>query len=94
MEGSFRRVIAADHNRFVQGCGSLMGIAAGLIADRALSNGEIQYLEKWLEQNAEMATRWPGDVIYDRVRTVLSDGVIRRTSAHLVETLTTMRWTA
>ena len=38
-----------------------------------------------------MATCWPGDVIYDRVRTVLSDGVITEPErAHLVETLTAL----
>jgi NAD-dependent DNA ligase len=66
-----------------------MGIAAGLIADRALSDAEIRYLQTWLSQNEDMATCWPGDVLYDRVQAVLADGIITdEERVHLVDTLT------
>ena len=66
-----------------------MGIAAGLIADRSLTDAEIRYLQSWLAQNEDMTTCWPGDVVYDRVRAVLADGIITEAErVHLVETLT------
>lgn len=88
MAGFFSRLIAGDHNRLVQGCGSLMGIAAGLIADRHLTDGEVHYLKRWLDQNRDMAAAWPGDVLLERISAVLADGIISEGErAHLVETL-------
>jgi NAD-dependent DNA ligase len=86
---SYGRIIAADHNRLVQGCGSLLGIASGLLADRELNDAEIRFLSDWLQTNADIAAQWPGDVLCQRVREALADGIV--TSAereHLVETLT------
>jgi len=54
----------------------LIGIASGLIADGELNNKEIQFLSLWLSENEALATTWPGEVIYKRVREVLADGVI------------------
>jgi NAD-dependent DNA ligase len=73
---SYARIIGADHNRLVQGCGSLLGIAAGLLADNQLNNAEINFLKQWLEGNEAIRTQWPGDILYERIRDVLSDGVI------------------
>ncbi len=85
---SFTRVIAYQRNQFVRGCGSLMGICSGLIADRELNDREVHYLRDWLKANEGMTAAWPGDVLFERVQEVLADGVITHGErAHLVETL-------
>lgn len=68
--------IATDTRLLRRGSESLIGIASGLMADGELSNKEIQFLSLWLSENQAMASTWPGEVIFKRVREVLSDGVI------------------
>lgn len=68
--------MATDARLLKRGSESLIGIASGLIADGELNNKEIQFLSLWLSENQALATTWPGEVIYKRVREVLSDGVI------------------
>jgi NAD-dependent DNA ligase len=85
---SYARIIAGDYNRLVQGCGSLLGIASGLLADNELNNAEILFLRRWLAEHETISTQWPGDVLYARVLSVLEDGVITEVErSHLVETL-------
>lgn len=70
-------ILAATETRLLKrGSESLIGIASGLIADGELNNKEIQFLSIWLSENQALATTWPGEVIYKRVREVLADGVI------------------
>ena len=68
--------IATDTRLLRRGSESLIGIASGLMADGELNNKEIQFLSLWLSENQAMASTWPGEVIFKRVREVLSDGVI------------------
>lgn len=85
---SYGRLIGADHNRLVQSCGSLLGIANGLLADKQLTDAEIKFLQHWLAGNEMISAQWPGDVLYTRVQEVISDGVITEAEReHLVETL-------
>lgn len=63
----FARMIGGHQNQLVQGCGSLMGIAAGVLADSQLNDAEIRFLRDWLKSNAVITTSWPGDVLYDRI---------------------------
>lgn len=66
----------------------LLGIARGLLADRELSDGEIRFLGGWLEQHYRVASSFPGNVIHDRIKSVLEDGVITEEErSHLVDTL-------
>lgn len=68
--------------------GALVGIAQGLLADRRLTDQEVQFLHDWLEQNDVIATVWPGDVVFARIRHVLEDGVITEAErSHLIDTL-------
>lgn len=59
-----------------QSCGVLIGLANGLVADQTLNDAEIQFLVQWLERHDEIASVWPGDVLHQRIKTVLADGVI------------------
>jgi hypothetical protein len=71
-----------------QSLGELLGIARGLLADQELSNDEIRYLNEWLEERYWIASEFPGNVIHERIREVLEDGVITEEErSHLVDTL-------
>jgi NAD-dependent DNA ligase len=66
----------------------LRGIAKGLMADQELSDGEIYYLSQWLESHYSVTSAFPGNVIHDRIKEVLADGVIDEAErSHLVDTL-------
>lgn len=55
---------------------TLLGICAGILADGALHDREIQFLSTWLSENEHVAKLWPGSEIYRRVREILADGVV------------------
>lgn len=75
-------------NELMRSCGALLGITQGLLADGELQDREVSFLHEWLSNNQTIATTWPGDVLYLRVRKALEDGVITPDErAHLVETL-------
>jgi hypothetical protein len=66
----------------------LLGLARGLMADQELSDNEIRYLNEWLEERYWIASEFPGNVIHERIRDVLEDGVITEEErSHLVDTL-------
>lgn len=54
----------------------LLGILQGMISDSVLNDAEILHLKKWLEGNQEIATDWPGDILYQRLQEILKDGKI------------------
>lgn len=88
MSNFFARQGAAYINDLKRSCGALMGIAQGVLCDRHLSDSEIRFLNDWLEKNDAIAYEWPGDVLYERVRGALADGVITEDERqHLVQTL-------
>lgn len=68
--------------------GELLGLARGMLADQELSNSEIEYLQAWLADHAEMTRSFPGNVIQGRIEEVLEDGIITEEErSHLVDTL-------
>jgi len=52
----------------------LIGICKGIIADGKVNPEETKYLERWLRANPEAAGTWPADVLFRRLKQVLSDG--------------------
>ncbi len=71
-----------------QSLGELLGLARGLMADQELTDSEIHFLDKWLEERYSMTSSFPGNVIHERVKEVLEDGVVTEEErSHLVETL-------
>lgn len=69
-------------------CESLIGICTGLIADGELNDKEVVFLSTWLRENVAIATCWPGEAVYARVREVLADGhVSTEERAYLMDTL-------
>jgi len=81
--------IATDARLLKRSCESLLGIAAGLVADGELNPKEVHFLSTWLSENPALAESWPGEVVLKRVREVLVDGEITDDErAYLLETLT------
>jgi len=88
MSNFFSRQGAEYINEMNRGLGALLGIATGVLADRQLADAEIRFLHDWLANNSAIATSWPGDVIYSRIKTVLSDGHISEDErSHLIDSL-------
>lgn len=77
-----------DSGALKQSLGELLGIARGLLADQELTDGEIHFLRDWLEQRYSMTSSFPGNVIHDRIKAVLEDGIVTEEErSHLVDTL-------
>lgn len=86
MNKQYAVAVATDARLLRRGTESLIGIASGMIADGELNNREIQFLSLWLSENQALATTWPGEVIYKRVREVLADGVITEDERDYLQT--------
>lgn len=88
MTNIYARLGAEYLNEMRRGLGALLGIATGVLADRQLSDAEIQFLNEWLENNSVISAEWPGDVIHAKIKAVLADGSITEEErAHLVVVL-------
>jgi hypothetical protein len=84
-----RIAMSTDARLLKRGCETLLGIANGLIADGELNETEIKFLSSWLSEHPELASTWPGEVVFKRVREALADGVIGQDERqYLLETLT------
>lgn len=79
---------AIEHQAIQKATEHLLGICAGLIADNVINASEVHYLQNWLSNHDEVIDDWPGNVIAQRVRTILDDGMVTAAEAHdLLETL-------
>jgi NAD-dependent DNA ligase len=88
MVESYNRVVAKYYNDLKRSAAALIGIAQGVICDRHLSDDEIRFLNEWLCNNDEITLDWPGNIICEKVRNTLADGVITDGERqHLVDTL-------
>jgi hypothetical protein len=54
----------------------LIGLCRGILADGAIVKEEADFLLAWLQRNREFADCWPLNVLYQRVREALADGVL------------------
>ena len=71
-----------------QSLGELLGLARGILADQELSDSEITFLHKWLEDRYHVTSSFPGNVIHKRIKEVLEDNVVTEEErSHLVDTL-------
>lgn len=84
----FGREVGRYRNIINQSCAELIGIAEGLLCDSQLHDDEISFLNGWLNNNAAIASEWPGDIVHKRIRAALADGVVTpEEREHLIETL-------
>ena len=71
-----------------QSLGELLGLARGLMADQELTDSEIHFLNEWLDERHPMTSSFPANVIHERIKDVLEDGVVTEEErSHLVDTL-------
>ena len=54
----------------------LIGICKGVTADGVLTVEEVQILVKWLENNKNVTSKWPGNILAERIKEIVSDGII------------------
>ena len=79
---------SSPSEKLKQSLGELLGLARGLMADEELSDSEIHFLHDWLQDRYAMTSSFPGNVIHERIKDVLEDGVVTEEErSHLVETL-------
>jgi hypothetical protein len=66
----------------------LIGVARGLLADGAINQDEVEFLETWLVANRDMSDLPMVNTLYRRVREMMADGVADdEEKAELLETL-------
>lgn len=88
MGDSFARRVNTDARLLKRSCESLLGICTGFLADGVLSDEEIRFLNLWLSDNQDIASTWPGEVVYSRIKKVLADNIITEEEReHLKQTL-------
>lgn len=66
----------------------LVGLCKGVAADEIVTLEEASFLLEWMERNREAANLWPANILYQRIRHVLSDQVLDEDeAAELLELL-------
>jgi len=66
----------------------LIGLARGVAADGTLSQGEVEFLQKWLAANVIISDQPLIRSLYDRVNEILGDGLVdAEECAELLQTL-------
>ncbi|MEX2496525.1 MAG: hypothetical protein WD448_10575, partial [Woeseia sp.] len=76
MSNFFAVQAATDARLPRRSCETLLGLCSGMLADGRLSDDEILFLDNWLTEHDDIANTWSGEVLYERIRAALSDGVI------------------
>lgn len=62
-----------SHDEAIQ---RLLGMARGLSSDRQISDGEVAYLQRWLDRCGSFVGSWPFSGVERRVESILADGVV------------------
>lgn len=76
-EGNNEAALRSIANRqFTKSMQTLIGICTGMTSDNHLNDKEIHFLSTWLNEYPETTAVWPGSIIADRVKKILSDGII------------------
>ncbi len=52
----------------------MLGLVRGVIADGAVSEDEARNLARWTRENADIATRWPANLLARRLEQIFRDG--------------------
>ncbi len=56
----------------------LIGLARGVCADGVINQAEVEFLEKWLAANLHLSDQPLVKTLFERVRSVLADGVVSK----------------
>lgn len=57
---------------------TLNGILSGITCDNVLVESEIDYLQKWLDDNTVLKGNYPYDKIYTTISAALADGILEK----------------
>ncbi len=57
---------------------NLHGFLHGIIADQKVSTDELKALEKWMLYHDSNSGKWPFDVVYGKIQSILKDGIITK----------------
>jgi NAD-dependent DNA ligase len=67
----------------------LLGLVTGMLADGHLNDLEVNFLNTWLTEHADVAAVWPGNVVAKLVNEILADGAVTDSEhARLMKMLT------
>jgi len=65
------------HSRLVdRQIDEVIGLAKGIMADGCVTQQEAEFLLEWLETNRHAANKWPANILYQRLKLALQDGVL------------------
>lgn len=56
----------------------MVGLVRGVVADGRVSEGEAQRLSSWAQENPEIATRYPANLLSRRLERIFMDGRVDR----------------
>ena len=59
----------------------LLGLCKGVAADNIVTLEEATFLLEWMERNRQAANLWPANILYQRIRHVLSDKILDENEA-------------
>jgi NAD-dependent DNA ligase len=65
----------------------LIGISRGVLADQAVNDAELQYVQKWIAEHAHLRETWPCGVLATRIQSAFADGVIEDRERAEISTL-------
>lgn len=68
--------VSIDQRLITKSLNTLMGIVNGIVCDNELTDTEIKFLSVWMLENQHISSTYPSNVIFRRVKEVLSDGVV------------------
>jgi NAD-dependent DNA ligase len=54
----------------------MLGLAKGILADGQVQPEEVHLISAWLDAHPGAWSSWPGNILADRLRTILADGQI------------------
>jgi NAD-dependent DNA ligase len=80
---------ATIHQRLItRSLNQLMGIVNGVLCDGQLHDSEVHFLSTWLQENEQLKSVYPANIIYRLIREALSDGVLTEDEKrHLLKSL-------
>lgn len=88
MEQSAAMEAVLANRQLIKSAQVLTGIITGIVADGTLHDLEVQMLNTWLTEHAEVTTAWPGSAIARHLQELLADGVITpEERTHFLDTL-------
>ena len=58
---------------------TLSGILTGITCDNLLTEAEVEYLKRWMENNTNLKGNYPYDKIFSTLESALSDGILEQT---------------